>query len=142
MVADIQTLHEWISESLDRKLDDFKRRLPEFGWSGSIVFMPTLFGFDAGSGQMNGRGYLIFGLDTIARAYGPKADVSVLFSHELFHLYHGAFHQAKDGEVRGKSIPLVSARLDGRTGYICESTTESKCWTSVDLQVAHARAVV
>ncbi len=106
LVGDIRTLHKWIAEGFDGKLDDFRKHLPDFKWSGSIVFMPTLFGFDAGGGQMNGKSYLIFGLDTIAKVYGPNADLSVLFAHEFFHLYHGSFHQPRQGEVRGRTIPL------------------------------------
>lgn len=106
LVGDIETLHKWIVNNFDGKLANFKKMLPEFEWGGSFVFMPTLFGFDAGGGRMNSKSLLIFGLDTIAKKYGPEADLSVLFSHEFFHLYHGAFHQESAGETRGKSIPL------------------------------------
>jgi hypothetical protein len=106
LVPDIETLHGWIGSNFDRNLADFKNALPDFIWSGSVVFMPTLFGFDSGGGQLNGKSFLIFGLDAIAKLHGPRAALSVLFSHELFHLYHAGFHQPKPGEMRGNSIPL------------------------------------
>lgn len=49
LITEIETLHGWIGDSFDRNLEDFKKALPDFTWSGSIVFMPTLFVFDAGA---------------------------------------------------------------------------------------------
>jgi uncharacterized protein YjaZ len=37
---------------------------------------------------------------------GPQADLAVLISHELFHIYHSSFHPGWSGQSRGKDIPL------------------------------------
>ena len=67
--------------------------------------MPNLFGFDAGLGSINGKNLLVFGLDTIARMEGRQANLPVLISHELFHIYHSSVHPESKGQ-RGKDIPL------------------------------------
>ena len=37
---------------------------------------------------MNGTNALLFGVDLISRLHGSTANLSVLFDHELFHVYH------------------------------------------------------
>lgn len=106
LVAAIETLHTWAANDFDRKVSTFKKELPEFHWRGSVVFMPNLFGFDAGTGEMKGKELVVFGLDTIAEMDGPQGDLSVLITHELFHLYHAWFHPEWKGQTRGKDIPL------------------------------------
>jgi len=58
----------------------FQKQIPDFAWRGSVVFMPNLFGFDAGGGRVGGEEVLVVGLDTIAKIDGPHADLSVLIS--------------------------------------------------------------
>jgi hypothetical protein len=70
------------------------------------VFMPNLFGFNAGTGSIAGKDFLVLGLDTIAKMDGPHADLSVLITHELFHVYHGSFQPEWGRQGRGKNIPL------------------------------------
>lgn len=96
----------WVERDFDAKLASFQKELPDFKWDGSVVFMPNLFGFDAGGGSLKGKDFLIFGLDTIVKLDGPQADLSVLISHELFHIYHSSFHPEWKGQSRGKDIPL------------------------------------
>lgn len=105
-VPAIEKLHQSFVGSFADALAGFHHALPGFDWQGSVVLMPNLFGFDGGYGSIDGRGYLVFGLDTIARMDGPQADLPVLFMHELFHLYHGALHPEWKGESRGKDAPL------------------------------------
>jgi hypothetical protein len=106
LVPVIQSLHGWVADDFDQKLTSFQQKLPGFELRSSVVFMPNLFGFDAGGGSVNGRDFLIFGLDTIAKIDGLHADLSVLTAHELFHGYHASFHPEWNGKERGKNIPL------------------------------------
>jgi hypothetical protein len=106
LVPVIKTLHGWVIGNFKGKIADFQKVLPEFEWRGSIVFMPNLFGFDAGLGSIDGKGFLVFGLDMLAKMDGSQADLSVLITHELFHLYHESFHPEWKGQTRGKDIPL------------------------------------
>jgi len=47
LIVDIETLHGSIRDNFERNPEDFKGALPDFAWSGSVVLMPTLFGFDS-----------------------------------------------------------------------------------------------
>lgn len=106
LVPAIDSLHGWVVGDFDAKLASFQKELLDFKWEGSVVFMPNLFGFDAGGGSVNDNDVLVFGLDSIAKMDGPQADLSVLISHELFHIYHSSFHPEWKGQSRGKDIPL------------------------------------
>ena len=106
LVPVIEDLHNWVGADFDAKLARFQKELPDFQWEGSVVFMPNLFGFDAGGGPVHGKDVLVFGLDTIAKMDGPQADLSALISHELFHIYHSSFHPEWKGHNRGNDIPL------------------------------------
>ena len=99
-------LHSWVTKEFDRKAAAFQKELPDFQWRGSVVFMPNLFGFNAGTGSIAGKDFLVLGLDTIAKMDGPHADLSVLITHELFHVYHGSFQPEWGRQGRGKNIPL------------------------------------
>ncbi len=110
LVTAIDSLHSWVAADFDTKVAAFQRELPDFTWQGSIVFMPNLFVFDAGGGSVNGKDVLVFGLDTIAKMDGPRADLSVLISHELFHIYHSSFHS----EWNGQSLTSYRRRLNSR----------------------------
>jgi hypothetical protein len=106
LVPAIETLHSWVAKEFPKKAAGFQKSLPDFHWRGSVVFMPNLFGFNAGTGSIGGIDFLVLGLDTIARMDGPRADLSVLMTHELFHVYHRSFHPEWEGASRGKDIPL------------------------------------
>lgn len=82
-VAAIETLHKWVTGDLNGNVANFKEAFPDFEWSGSVVFMPNFFGFDAGLGTIKGKDYLVFGLDTIAKMDGAQADLSVLTAQHL-----------------------------------------------------------
>jgi hypothetical protein len=106
LVPSIDALHSWVTKEFDKKTAAFQKELPDFQWRGSVVFMPNLFVFNAGGGSIAGKDFLVFGLDTIARIDGPYADLSVLITHELFHVYHGSLHPEWGGQSRGNNIPL------------------------------------
>lgn len=100
-----------ITQKLDKELPtqiaNFKRAFPDMNWQGTAVFMPNYGQTDSGGGIIGGKHYQLFGVDSIALEYGENADLTVLFSHELFHLYYGQFHSEMNGKNREKGeIPL------------------------------------
>ncbi|MBS0480979.1 MAG: hypothetical protein JSR96_02300 [Proteobacteria bacterium] len=52
------------------------------------VFLISFGSFDGRSMTWDGVPSVFFGADMIAKLYGPKADLKVLFDHESFHVYH------------------------------------------------------
>ncbi|MBX7174908.1 MAG: hypothetical protein K1X72_28285 [Pyrinomonadaceae bacterium] len=115
-----------ITQKLDKELPEavanFKKTFPKFSWGGTAVFMPNYGTTDSGGGTINGKHYQIFGVDTIAIQYGENANLAVLFSHELFHLYHGQFHSEFNGKNREKGeIPLyLMVWNEGLATYISQ----------------------
>jgi hypothetical protein len=106
LVPIIRSLHSWVVDGFDAHVAAFQKKIPDFAWHSLVVFMPNLFGFDAGGGPIGGEDVLVVGLDTIARIDGAHADLSVLIAHELFHKYHASFHPEWAGQSRGNDIPL------------------------------------
>jgi Predicted Zn-dependent protease (DUF2268) len=102
----IRTLHRRVDSGFDTEIAHLQKLLPDLTWRGTLIFMPNLFGFDAGGGPLNGKDILIFGLDTIARNDGPEADLAVMTSHEVFHHYHASFHPDWKSQQRGVDAPL------------------------------------
>jgi hypothetical protein len=67
---------------------DFLKAFPDFDDSRvRIYLMLSLFRFDGKIPSDNPR-LLLLGIDGIAKFHGPSARLSVIISHELFHLYH------------------------------------------------------
>lgn len=99
-----------ITQKLDKELPaavaNFKKTFPDFNWTGTVVFMPNFGMTDSGGGLINGKPHQMFGVDTIAAQYGENGNLSVLFSHELFHLYFGKFHPELGKNREKGEIPL------------------------------------
>lgn len=67
---------------------NFLQAFPDFdGSRARIYLMLSLFRFD-GKVPSNNPRLLLLGIDGIAKFHGPAARLSVIISHELFHLYH------------------------------------------------------
>lgn len=103
---EVRRLHQWVETGLPSARRRFNDQFPRFSWPGPVVFMPNLFGFDAGVGRIDGREILVFGLDTIAVQSSGSANLPVLFNHELFHIYHSSLHEEWRDKRRGRDIPL------------------------------------
>lgn len=98
-----------LDKEVPRQIAGFKRAFPDMNWHGTVVFMPNFGQTDSGGGMIGGKAYQFFGIDTIAFDYGENADLSVLFSHELFHLYNGQFNSQLNGKNREKGeTPLYA----------------------------------
>jgi hypothetical protein len=66
----------------------FQNAFPDFDTSKARVYLIlSLFRFDGKIPHDNPR-TLLFGLDGIAKFHGADARLSVILSHELFHVYH------------------------------------------------------
>lgn len=112
-------INEKLNKELPLALKNFKKTFPDMNWQGTAVFMPNYGSFDSGGGEINGKHYQIFGVDFFAVEKGENADLTVLFSHEFFHLYHGQFHPELKNKLREKGeVPLfMLVWLEGLATY-------------------------
>jgi hypothetical protein len=98
----------------DNFLADFEKHRRSFGaafpdvrWDVTVCFMPNFGVTDAGTGVIDGKSYLVFGIDTIAAQQGDGANLATLFHHELFHVYHAQRHPEWRAKSRSKGeVPL------------------------------------
>lgn len=81
----------------------------------TVYFMPSLLHFD---GQSR-NGTLFFGLDGVVRFEGPQANLGVLVTHELFHVYHFQVNAGSFGESGSTQAP-IDAQLwsEGLATYV------------------------
>lgn len=75
---------------LDPALASFTRTFPDFHDIGDILLVHSVGEMDGGTRTINGKTYLVFGADMIAKLYEPGTE-RAFFDHELFHVYHGQF---------------------------------------------------
>jgi len=75
-----------LSKELPGELDAFRKAFPRFRCATPVYVLYSAGAFDGATRDVEGRPALMFGLDVIARL---KEDLSPLFAHELFHVYHG-----------------------------------------------------
>lgn len=98
-----------LSDELPKHEAEFRKTFPDMKWEGTVVFFINFGATDSGTGSSQGRQHLVFGVDSIASTYPPGANLSVLFAHELFHLYHQQFGDPGPPKNRSKGeIPLYS----------------------------------
>ena len=87
-LAGIRKLHALFEKEEPAILDRFCQAFPEFApGKVKIYLMLSLFKFDAKVPSEHPDSLLI-GLDGLARFHGTDAPLSVILSHEFFHLYH------------------------------------------------------
>ncbi|MFY9984916.1 MAG: hypothetical protein WAK31_09155 [Chthoniobacterales bacterium] len=87
-LAGIRRLHALFEKEEPAILDRFCQAFPEFApGKVKIYLMLSLFKFDAKVPSEHPDSLLI-GLDGLARFHGTDAPLSVILSHEFFHLYH------------------------------------------------------
>lgn len=71
---------------LPRHVTTFKATFPDFRPHVAVYFLHSLGEMDGGTREFNGRNYLIFGADLMARLHGGD-DEAAFFDHELFHIH-------------------------------------------------------
>ncbi len=83
----------------------------------TVYFLPSLMHFD---GQTR-NGTLFFRLDGLAAFDGPNANLSVIVTHELFHIYHYQVNPGVFGESGSTHAP-VHAQLwsEGLATYVSQ----------------------
>jgi len=92
----------------------FMQTFPDFRPSRTIVYLTvSRFRFD-GKVPHDHRNSLLFALDGVAKFHGGNAPVAVIFSHELFHLYH---FQINPPPANADQVPLY--RLIWQEGLAC-----------------------
>ena len=84
----IRELHTRFQREQSAVEQNFLQAFPDFDGSRvRIYLMCSLFRFD-GKVPSNNPRLLMLGIDGIAKFHGTGARLSVILSHELFHLYH------------------------------------------------------
>ena len=92
----------------------FMEVFPDFRPSRTIVYLTvSRFRFD-GKVPHDHWNSLLFALDGVAKFHGGNAPVAVIFSHELFHLYH---FQINPPPANPDQVPLY--RLIWQEGLAC-----------------------
>ena len=92
----------------------FMEVFPDFRPSRTIVYLTvSRFRFD-GKVPHDNWNSLLFALDGVAKFHGGNAPVAVIFSHELFHLYH---FQINPPPANPDQVPLY--RLIWQEGLAC-----------------------
>jgi hypothetical protein len=84
----IRQLHAQFQERCEQIQTTFLQAFPDFDCSRAKVYvMLSLFRFD-GKIPHDNPNVLLLGLDGLAKFHGADTHLSVILSHELFHLYH------------------------------------------------------
>lgn len=80
----------------DKAQSEFTKAFADFDCETQVGFGVSLMHFDGHVSDNAGRTHLLFGIDMIAILHQPE-DMSTLFAHELFHVYHR--------QIMGASVP-------------------------------------
>jgi hypothetical protein len=84
----IRQIHNRFQEEYEPIEANFLKEFPDFDYSKARVYlMLSLFRFDGKIPHDNPH-LLLLGLDGLAKFHGANARLSVILSHELFHVYH------------------------------------------------------
>ncbi len=89
LIPAIRTLNDRLKTDAARYANSFEDTFPDYQPGAPIYFTISMKSFDGSRHKIRGKQALLFGIDVIAKNYGPNANLGDLFDHELFHLYHG-----------------------------------------------------
>lgn len=114
-----RVVHKRFAHDYAGNLGRFRAQLADFdGRASPVTLLPSLMHFDAHLQPDGPRLPLFFGPDAIVYFHGADADLSVLFSHELFHCYQG---QRNPSMCLDPAAPLyVSLWMEGTATYASE----------------------
>lgn len=114
----VRDMHRRFALELAHHGAAFRRALPDFDPQRSPVYLlPSVYRFDAHLEPQTDGLPLFFAPDGIVRHHGADADLSVLFSHEMFHCYQG---QMNPGMAQDPQPPVfVNLWVEG--GATCAS---------------------
>lgn len=114
----MRSLSSRIGPQTNVALERFAQAFPQFG-EVSITYLPSFYRFDGQVTKIKGEYAVLFGLDGIARYHGVDADLGVLLSHELFHIYHARTSPTLFADE--EHMPLyVGVWIEGLATYVSE----------------------
>ncbi|WP_413574566.1 hypothetical protein ACLVWU_10080 [Bdellovibrio sp. HCB290] len=107
---------------LQKHIDSFGVLFPDFDFSDvSVYAMPSLLMFNGQGPDFNGKLVLTFGIDTIViKKHDPQSvsNESVLYPHEIFHIYHGKKLGLTEEKFMASGTLLHSAWLEGLATHV------------------------
>jgi hypothetical protein len=114
-----RVVHRRFAHDYAGNLARFRAQVVDFdGRASPVTLLPSLMHFDAHLQPDGPRLPLFFGPDAIVYFHGADADLSVLFSHELFHCYQG---QKNPAMCLDPAAPLyASLWMEGTATYASE----------------------
>ena len=81
---------------LQTNLLSFRQTFPDFQPDVSVYLLHSLGEMDGGTRTLEGKQYLIFGIDGMVQFHQSSSDESAFFHHELFHVLHGTWFATCD----------------------------------------------
>ena len=84
-----------LSKDLNSSMESFIATFPDFKSETPIYILHSLGRFNGATRELNGKTYLMFGVDLMAKYHTWKNDTP-FFHHELFHVYHEKLFHCKD----------------------------------------------
>ncbi|HET7863841.1 MAG TPA: hypothetical protein VFL86_05480 [Burkholderiaceae bacterium] len=115
----VRDMHHRFAHELARHSAAFRIALPDFDPQRSPIYLlPSMDRFDAHLEPHANGLPLFFAPDGIVRYHGAGADLSVLFTHEIFHCYQG---QMNPGMTQDTRAPVyVNLWVEGGATYASE----------------------
>ena len=84
-----------LSKNLNGSMESFITTFSDFKSETPIYILHSLGRFNGARRDLNGKSYLMFGVDLMAKYHNWENDTP-FFHHELFHVYHENFFQCND----------------------------------------------
>jgi len=84
-----------LSKKLNGSMESFITTFPDFKSETPIYILHSLGRFNGATRDLNGKSYLMFGMDFMAKYHSWQNDTP-FFHHELFHVHHENFFQCND----------------------------------------------
>lgn len=135
--AEIQSNFRKFQTTLELEISKFKARFPSATFSLPIMAVPApTFNGKTDSYEDNGRKhFLAFGIDTLTiRDDNPE----VLYSHELFHVYHGEASGIRDDGTAEDATLIDSLWAEGLATYVSHELNPSASMQAVFMDSALA----
>lgn len=121
--------------TVDEQIRKYKMRFPDSRFTGKIFAVPGA-SFNGKTGQLSQskESVLAFGIDVL---HELKDDTDVLYSHELFHVYHEARLGSDDKTWDEKAKLTMPLWMEGLATYVSKELNpnhpDDKIFMSVDL---------
>jgi hypothetical protein len=127
-------------------IHSFVGTLRDFRSIGHIALLHSLGEMDAGTRTFNGRTWLVFGADMLARLHA-SGNARAFFHHELFHVYHGRFFTECEAVwcalwMEGLAVHVSAGLNPGSTDADLLLTEPAPIRAAVDADLARAVCAV